>query len=782
MKVATLLALAVLAAYSATGNTTIWINAGSTSWMKASNWTNSVLPGATDDVQFGANPIGSTIVGIDMSSSSVNNGSHNEAVGAIEVTSARVDKLTVGDSSSTSGTLTFNGATVNGVANVVLENANSGGNDLVIRDNGGSTGLMPFALADTTENIVSLDSSGGITIGDTIVSSNGLTTPLTFAGSGSGIISITGTANTFSGNVKLTGTEVDFSGDGSLGNATNNITVNGGRFAVPINTSVTLSSGRTIFLGTNSAGAGAGTSLGVSGSSGVLTYNGALADLPGSIGTLVKQGSGTLSLGGTSTYSGDTSINYGVLKLTTGNNRLPVGTTIYLGQSASANLGTLDLNGNSQQIAGLDSTPGMNMTAAKNIITNSSASVSTLTLSGGGNYAYGDGTSNNSGIITGLINLVKTGCGIQILGDTNTCRGSTTISNGALIINGSLGTNACLVNSNAVLGGTGVIRSCVTINSGGSIAPGNCSGNIGTLTITNLLLQPGGTNVVKISNAAGTAGAGYDSVAVSGNIGVLATAGSPFTIRPVSLPPMNFNSASNYTWTIMNGKLTNFTSSAFLIDMNSFTNNLTGGKFSVTTNNTGLVLNFTSNHTPVANAATFCRARNTALKIRIANLMSNSSDPAGDPVGLVSVAGGLLTNNTVIATTTNGSSVCVVSNCNGTACIILTPTNNLNESLRYVVNDTSLPVLTATNLVTIIVTNSVGQTGGNLLSIGANSVTTTWAGVVGCNYAVQRSTNMVDWVDIWPTNNVPGVFSFTDTFQDLGGTPPARAYYRLRQN
>jgi hypothetical protein len=216
--------------------------------------------------------------------------------------------------------------------------------------------------------------------------------------------------------------------------------------------------------------------------------------------------------------------------------------------------------------------------------------------------------------------------------------------------------------------------------------------------------------------------------------------------------------------------------------MNSFTNNLTGGKFSVTTNNTGLVLNFTSNHTPVANAATFCRARNTALKIRIANLMSNSSDPAGDPVGLVSVAGGLLTNNTVIATTTNGSSVCVVSNCNGTACIILTPTNNLNESLRYVVNDTSLPVLTATNLVTIIVTNSVGQTGGNLLSIGANSVTTTWAGVVGCNYAVQRSTNMVDWVDIWPTNNVPGVFSFTDTFQDLGGTPPARAYYRLRQN
>jgi len=91
-----------------------------------------------------------------------------------------------------------------------------------------------------------------------------------------------------------------------------------------------------------------------------------------------------------------------------------------------------------------------------------------------------------------------------------------------------------------------------------------------------------------------------------------------------------------------------------------------------------------------------------------------------------------------------------------------------------------------------VATNAMGSVGGfiSTAGLGSGSVTTTWAGVVGDNYVVQRSTNLtqgVGWVDISTNNSVPGVFSYTDTFPDIIGSPatnppPAQAYYRLRSN
>ncbi|HTX22388.1 MAG TPA: hypothetical protein VMD27_11120 [Candidatus Aquilonibacter sp.] len=190
---------------------------------------------------------------------------------------------------------------------------------------------------------------------------------------------------------------------------------------------------------------------------------------------------------------------------------------------------------------------------------------------------------------------------------------------------------------------------------------------------------------------------------------------------------------------------------------------------------------------PTANPATYFRASGTALKISITNLLTQyASASAGDPPGLVSADGAPLTDGTVIATTTNGSSLYYTSSYNGSAYLILTPTNNLDESFQYVVNDTIFPPLTATNLINVVVTNAVGQVTGNIiLNQVDNTITTMWAGVVGDNYIVQRNTNLVSgagWVDIWTTNNVPGVFSFTDTFTDLDNTAPQQAYYRLRSN
>jgi hypothetical protein len=180
---------------------------------------------------------------------------------------------------------------------------------------------------------------------------------------------------------------------------------------------------------------------------------------------------------------------------------------------------------------------------------------------------------------------------------------------------------------------------------------------------------------------------------------------------------------------------------------------------------------------PVAIPWTYYRAKNTSLKISVTNLIAQSIiDPIGDSLGLVAVAGGLITNNTVIATTTNGSIVYIANPYAGSEYIVLAPTNNLNETFPFVVNDISFPELTASNMIIIIVTNAVSQLSGSI-SISSNTVTTTWAGIPGSSNVVQRSTDLSTWIDLWTTNApAAGVFSFTDP-----SPPQPTAYYRLRQ-
>ncbi|HJW30843.1 MAG TPA: autotransporter-associated beta strand repeat-containing protein, partial [Saprospiraceae bacterium] len=206
------------------------------------------------------------------------------------------------------------------------------------------------------------------------------------------------------------------------------ININGGKFTTPATAGWSINSGRGIQIGNTS-----GTAINISNAI-TLTYNGVIADLAGATpGAWAKQGAGTFSLGGVSTYTGATTINFGTLLLTTGNNRLPTTTTLNLGQASSANLGTLDLNGFNQQVAGINSLTGSNSNTTNNTITSTSAA--TLTIGGSGNYAYGDGSNANSGVITGAISIVKSGTGTQTLGDANTYTGTTTITAGELRLN-----------------------------------------------------------------------------------------------------------------------------------------------------------------------------------------------------------------------------------------------------------------------------------------------------------------------------------------------------------
>jgi autotransporter-associated beta strand protein len=506
----------------------------------------------TDIAQF-ANTGTATTAGINMGTASL-------SIGAIEVTSARTRALTIGNSSATAGTLTLNGATINTVANVILHNASN--SNLTLQDNEtGSGKTMTLALANSTANVILLDGSGNIVISDVIKSKTG-STPLTISGAGAGAVILSGTSNTYTGNITITGAELDVAADGSLGNSANTITVNGGRLSNVSGSPLTINAARSIYLGST-----AGTSISAAGTGGNVTYNGVLQDLS-SGGILVKQGKAILSLGGVSTYTGNTSINNGTIQLTTGSNRLPAGTAVSLGQSASSNLGTLDLNGNSQQIAGLNSISGTNASASKNTVTSSSAA--TLTLGGSGTYAYGDGTAANSGVITGAISLLQSGSGSQTLGDSNTYSGGTTVTNGTLSINNAsgLGTGAVTISGGALNTGVNNVNTGAVTLSSGSLSINTTA--IGSLTLAsaqnftmsggiwNVTLGSSNTSDVIIGSGGATFGITGGTFTLGGTIGAgTYTLFSGFAASPAATGlTINGYDATSFSTAFSNGSLT----------------------------------------------------------------------------------------------------------------------------------------------------------------------------------------------------------------------------------
>jgi fibronectin-binding autotransporter adhesin len=409
--------------------------------------------------------------------------------GTVSLTgSSGVDSLGAGSLTINGGTIQSTGSKTYAPTSIAI----GSGTTVTFTGTGTSTwGASTVSLGGSTPvtmilGVNSATDTGSETFSGVVSGAAGAT--LNIQGVGSGAIAFSNTANTFSGVVNVTGAEFDIAADGSLGTApstpTNSITVNGGRFGTVSGSSFTLNSNRTIALGSTT-----GTSIGVTGSAGVMIYNGVMQDLTTG-GILVKQGAGTLELGGQSTYTGNTSINNGTVELLTGGN-LPSGTTVSLGQS-NTNLGTFNLNGINQQIAGLNSTIGTNATGSKNTVT--SATPATLTIGGTMSYSYGAGTAANSGVITGLVSLVMQGAGTQQLGDVNTYTGTTTVSGGTLVVDGSISGSATTVQTGGTLGGSGTVGS-LSLQSGGTLAPGleSAGESIKTLTATGLTWNGGGT-------------------------------------------------------------------------------------------------------------------------------------------------------------------------------------------------------------------------------------------------------------------------------------------------
>jgi autotransporter-associated beta strand protein len=136
------------------------------------------------------------------------------------------------------------------------------------------------------------------------------------------------------------------------------------------------------------------------------------------------------------------------------------------------------------QVAGVS--VGLGSLSGAGTLSNSVAATTAALNVGAGNFT---GVIANAG--TALMALNKISSSTLTLGGANTYTGPTAVSNGTLLVDGSIA-SPVTVYSGGTLGGTGTLRSNVLGNAGCTVAPGSPVA-IGTLTISGALTNNGAT-------------------------------------------------------------------------------------------------------------------------------------------------------------------------------------------------------------------------------------------------------------------------------------------------
>jgi autotransporter-associated beta strand protein len=372
--------------------------------------------------------------------------------GALTITGAHT--LTINSSATlgyTGGTNITGNATVTFGSGVELPSTGP-----ISVDSGSTLNITGSAPAQTFASLVDGTGGGGsvilgadLTLGDA--------TSFSFSGaiSGAGGLTKQGTGtftlggnNTYDGGTSIADGTISFDGGGNL----------------PLDGAVDIGADGTLDI----SAAGGVQTIGVLSGSGAVTleddltidfdtisstFSGTISD--GAMGFgITKDGTGTLSLTGTSDYTGDTVISAGTLIVI--QNTLP---------GDASNDGTLQLN-----VSSTWDFPGQ--------------------ISGGGN-------------------VIIEGGGLLIFNNEQTYIGSTTINNGTLRVNGSID-SAVIINGSGILQGSqnlpsfpALINGDITINSGGVLSPG---ASVGTIHVNgSVAFNAGSLFTVEVDPTSGTA-------------------------------------------------------------------------------------------------------------------------------------------------------------------------------------------------------------------------------------------------------------------------------------
>jgi len=302
----------------------------------------------------------------------------------------------------------------------------------------------------------------------------------------------------------------------------------------------------------------------------------------------------TVSNGATFVYTGSGSIGISPAGINTGFARLIISGGTFITSQGFANNTAASLTN-----ATIILTNGGTLALSANIPqltsgTSTNTFISTGTGTSGGAIDTSIFSTTVSNVIIGSGSLMKLGSGALTLTASNTFTGQTTISNGVLFINGSIGTGAVQVASTATLGGNGNVVGSVTVN--GTVAPG--SGAVGALATGAETWNGGGAYQFSLNNA--TNSTGWDLLNITGALNIQSATNNPFIIRLVSLTSSNtpgllagFDSTATNVWILATASsgIQNFSPAKFFVDTSAFSNSYTG-TFTFATNGGSLRLTY----------------------------------------------------------------------------------------------------------------------------------------------------------------------------------------------
>jgi autotransporter-associated beta strand protein len=425
------------------------------------------------------------------------------------------------------------GATVSSSSELLIDlNINIGNEPLVLSGfgPGGSVGGLHKGGAGTSifgGPITLIANSGiGVDANSTLI----LTNPAAVTGTNLNLSAQLGTTGflTVNGTVSLGSGVVQEYGTGTWIFAATNNSWTGGTI---------INSGAFMQIG--DGGADGGIAAGSIDVEGTLTFNSALnlnnSNAISGAGVVNDIGTGVLTLSGTNTYGGGTHVN-GSAILHIGNNQALGSGTLTIGSTQNDTsrveltggqtignqvailprvFGSLNNPANFVNLSGTNiiASPGaIQIAAGGNLLTFESDSgllsvQSEITAAGVARNLVLKGTA--SGQVTSPIDrtgantvlIWKLDSGTWTLSGANTPGAGTTISNGTLIVTGSMDSNTVTV-AGGTLSGTGTFAGSVAVNAGGTLSPGP---GIGTMTVSsNLTLASGSFTVMDINKTSAT--------------------------------------------------------------------------------------------------------------------------------------------------------------------------------------------------------------------------------------------------------------------------------------
>ncbi len=312
------------------------------------------------------------------------------------------------------------------------------------------------------------------------------------------------------------------------------------------------------------------------------TFSGVLSDS----GDLIKNGNGTLLLTAVNTYSGNTTVNDGVLEIENGSalGTTGSGTTVNSGGTLALDTGitvgveALTLNGTGESSKGALQNISGNNEWQGTVDLGSAATINsdagTLDVSGNiDNQTFaltvgGNGNTTFSGIVSDTGTLIKDGNGTLTLSGVNTYSGSTTINDGSISISADsgLGTAPGAATPGHLTFDGGTLNTTATftldsnrgiaLNAGGGIIAGTGTldkTGTGTLildgvnTYTGLTTVQAGTLEVTDANALGGTGSG--TVVQSGATLEVSSISADMAAEPLTINGTGVSGVGSLFWT-----------------------------------------------------------------------------------------------------------------------------------------------------------------------------------------------------------------------------------------